>query len=78
MYTLVSLYVFERSSYGLADARTCSLKPFISRTAAVGRKLLNPIWKLAVKHNLTTQTNDWEDITFYDRNGVNTKEFPER
>ncbi|KAH7913158.1 amine oxidase [Hygrophoropsis aurantiaca] len=32
----------------------------------------NPIWKLAKKHNLTTQTSDWYgSITTYDYNGYN-------
>lgn len=41
-----------------------------------GKKLTNPIWKLAQKHGLKVETNNWEDLTFYDENGVNTKEFP--
>ncbi|KAF8316776.1 amine oxidase [Clavulina sp. PMI_390] len=44
--------------------------------STLGKKLTNPIWTLAQKYNLTTATNDWEDLTFYDQNGVNTGVFP--
>ncbi|KAF8316802.1 hypothetical protein DL93DRAFT_2165923 [Clavulina sp. PMI_390] len=42
----------------------------------LGKNLTNPIWLLAQKHNLTTATNDWEDLTFYDQNGLNNDTFP--
>lgn len=41
-----------------------------------GKKLTNPIYELAKKHGLDTANNNWEDLTFYDENGVNADEFP--
>lgn len=42
----------------------------------VGKVSRNPIWQLANKHNLTLQSNSWQDISFYDQNGANDVEFP--
>jgi hypothetical protein len=38
----------------------------------------NPIYDLALKHQLKTVRNNWDDITFYDRDGRNNDTFPEQ
>lgn len=41
-------------------------------------KVINPIYALALKHNITLTENNWDDLNFYDETGVNPKGFKER
>lgn len=36
----------------------------------------NPIWELAIKHDVQFASNSWQDLSFFDHNGENTKDFP--
>lgn len=45
----------------------------IDKTQAV-----NPIYALALKHNISLAENNWDDLNFYDETGVNPNDFKER